>query len=285
MRRSILLATFLLATLAGAAHATIDCASGTGRGGRPPKRLRVVGLTADGRLVCFTHRSPERARTIGTVTGLGGGDMKLIGIDFRVQDGLLYGVGDAGGVYTLDTDSAAATRVSQLTMPLRGTAFGVDFNPAADRLRIVSDAAQNLRHNVNTGGVTLPEDGTLSYGANTPAAVVTGAGYTNNDLDPNTGTTLFDVDTSQDQVAVQSPPNNGNLVATGKLLVDAGLDAGFDVYSALDREGTTTDNQAYAALSVGGASGFYRVDLLTGAADRLGTFDDLVTDIALPLNQ
>jgi hypothetical protein len=31
--------------------------------------------------------------------------------------------------------------------------FGVDFNPAADRLRIISDAGQNLAHNVNAGGV------------------------------------------------------------------------------------------------------------------------------------
>ena len=47
--------------------------------------------------------------------------------------------------------------MSQLTIPLDGTVFGVDFNPAADRLRIISDTGQNLRHNVNAGGVTLME--------------------------------------------------------------------------------------------------------------------------------
>ena len=55
---------------------------------------------------------------------------------------------------------------------------------------------------------------------------VTGAAYTNNDFEPNpatakTGTTLFDIDTMLDQVVIQSPPNNGILVATGKLGVDA----------------------------------------------------------------
>ena len=67
-----------------------------------------------------------------------------------------------------------------------------------------------------------------------PALGVTAAAYTNNDLNqPNTGTTLFDLDTTLDQVVVQSPPGNGILVATGKLGVDAAAASGFDIYSAL----------------------------------------------------
>ena len=47
---------------------------------------------------------------------------------------------------------------------------------------------------------------------------LTGAAYTNNDLNqPSTATTLFDIDTTLDQVVIQSPPGNGILVATGKL--------------------------------------------------------------------
>jgi Domain of unknown function (DUF4394) len=45
---------------------------------------------------------------------------------------------------------ARATKVSQSTAALQRSAFGVDFNPAADRLR-VSDAGQNLRHDANPG--------------------------------------------------------------------------------------------------------------------------------------
>ncbi len=60
--------------------------------------LRIVGLTSDGQLVCFNERQPGRTRTIGNVTGFTGGDTRLIGLDFRVQDGLLYGVGNAGGL-------------------------------------------------------------------------------------------------------------------------------------------------------------------------------------------
>ena len=60
---------------------------------------------------------------------------------------MLYGVGNGGGVYSIDPATAQASFVSQLSVALDGTSFGVDFNPAAGRLRIVSDAGQNLRHN------------------------------------------------------------------------------------------------------------------------------------------
>src|SRR5262245_37929400 len=56
--------------------------------------LRVIGLTEDGRLVSFKASSPKRTRDIGYVTGLSGSDTALLGIDFRVQDGRLYGIGN-----------------------------------------------------------------------------------------------------------------------------------------------------------------------------------------------
>ena len=246
--------------------------------------LIVIGLTSDNRLVWFSEDSPKRAHTIGTITGLTG-DTGLIGIDYRVQDGLLYGVGNAGGVYTLDTMTAAATLVSTLTVPLNGTAFGVDFNPAADRLRIVSNTGQNLRHNVNAGGTTLV-DGTLTYVPPATALGIVGAAYTNNDLDLSTATTLFDLDATLDQIAAQAPANNGTLSATGKLTVDTGEAAGLDIYSTL-RGGITMGNQAFAVLTVNGALGFYSVNLLTGKAEFEDNFKttDQVVDIAIPLNQ
>ncbi|MGL4399320.1 MAG: DUF4394 domain-containing protein [Luteolibacter sp.] len=246
--------------------------------------LVVIGLTSDNRLVWFSEDSPKRTRNIGAISGLTG-DTGLIGIDYRVQDGLLYGVGNAGGVYTLNTMTATAVKVSVLTVALHGTAFGVDFNPAADRLRIISNTGQNLRHNVNGGGTTLL-DGTLTY---TPPAIalgIVGAAYTNNDLDASTATTLFDLDATLDQIAAQAPANNGTLSATGKLTFDTGEVAGLDIYSTL-RGGITVRNQAFAVLTVGGITGFYYVNLLTGKAELEDHFKstDAVMDIAIPLNQ
>jgi hypothetical protein len=253
---------------------------GRGHDFKDKTRLTIVGLTDDQRLVHFRECNPAKLKSAGTITGLTG-DTEIVGIDFRVQNGELYGVGNAGGIYILDPATAVATLDSQLTVALAGTSFGVDFNPAADRLRVVSDTGQNLRHDLNTDTTTT--DTALAY---VPAAVATvaAAGYTNNDLDATTATTLFDVDTALDQIALQSPPNGGALVATGKLTVDVAADAGFDVYTSL-RNGVAVGNRGFATFSVGGVSGLYRVSLLTGKATLIGTFDDAVVDLAVPLDQ
>jgi hypothetical protein len=250
---------------------------GNGRFGR----LDVVGLTSDQRLVCFNEWAPSRARTLGAVVGLSQ-DTRLVGIDYRPATGDLVGLGDQGGVYTLDTTTAEATFVSRLNVALSGTSFGVDFNPTVDRLRIVSDTGQNLRANVADGVTTT--DLPLNYPA--PATGVTGVAYTNNDLDPTTATTLFDIDSVLNQVAVQAPPNDGRLNPTGKLEFDVNTDVGFDIYSDLE-DGVTRRVRALASLNSGSAWGFYVVNLLTGDTRWRGFFRsrDLVVDIAIPLDQ
>jgi Domain of unknown function (DUF4394) len=285
-KRRVLGAVFVMTMVVAGWHAV-------GANGRVDGRslsgdLRVIGLTDEGRLVGFKARSPKRTRDIGAVTGLSGSDTALVGIDFRVQDGKLYGVDNGGGVYTIDPTTAQATFVNALSVPLSGKSFAVDFNPAADRLRIVSDTGQNLAHNVNAGGVTAA-NGVLTYtvppAAAVPAAGITAAAYTNNDLNqPATATTLFDLDTMQDQVVVQSPPGAGILVATGMLGVDAGADAGFDIYSQLSSS-VTVANVPLATIMTNGKYTFYLINLTTGDATSLGTFDQNVVDIAIPLKQ
>jgi hypothetical protein len=263
-------------TSAGATDRARVCGDNHSRG------LEAVGLTADQRLVCFRPERPRLARDIAAVSGLQT-DTKLVGIDHRPATGDLYGLGDQAGIYVVDPATAAASLVARANVALQGTSFGVDFNPAADRLRVVSDTGQNLRINV-ADGVTAT-DTSLTNPPN-PATGVTGAMYTNNDADPDTGTTLFDVDSALDQVSIQSPPNNGTLVATGKLGVDTGPDVAADIYSEV-RDGSTVSNSAFAALSGASGSSFYRVDLLTGAASRTGDFAarNRVVGVAFPQNQ
>lgn len=253
--------------------------------------VRLFGLTADTeqRLVRFKECSPRDRRVIGEIWGLAMTDTKLIGIDFRVQDGLLYGVGDGGGVYTINTSTAEATLspASPIDVPFVGMFFGVDFNPAANALRIISDTGQNLRHPFAGATQFVTQvDGVLSFPPAAPPALgVTGAAYTNNDLAADTGTTLFDIDTTGNRVAVQSPANSGQLVATGDLTIDVEPWAGFDIYSKLNDLGVTRSNRAFAALSVAGESAFYRVDLLTGKATRVAKFREPVVDIAARLTE
>ncbi|MFE5628519.1 DUF4394 domain-containing protein [Streptomyces sp. NPDC056543] len=253
---------------------------------RGHKALHAVGLTGDQRLVEFDVCKPSSTWSLGKVSGLSG-DTKLVGIDFRVQNEKLYGVGDKGGVYTLSTTNAKAMKVSQLTVALAGSAFGVDFNPAANRLRVVSDTGQNLRHNIDdpAAALTTTVDGTLTNPTMPPSTAlgVTGAAYTNNDLNASTATTLFDLDTMADRISLQSPANAGTLAPTGNLGVDAVLDAGFDIYYS-PASGT---NHGFAAIGTAGSWRLYAVDVLTGKAISKGAFPTKyqVTDLALPINQ
>lgn len=289
--RSTLIAAASAVTMfsAQAAQEGAAGASGTSAGKRP---LQVIGLTSDQRLIAFQEHQPESARDLGPIRGLMAGDA-VVGIDFRVQDGQLYAVTRSGGIYIVNQATAEAARVSQLSVALEGNAFGVDFNPAADRLRIVSDSGQNLRHNVNSGGTTLVDD-PLDYPPATPlnaagpnAGGVTASAYTNNDLDPATGTTLYAIDTGLDQLVLQSPPNDGTLAASGKLGKDAGPQVGFDIYSTV-RDGATVGVEALASVAPdGGPAMLYRVNLVTGRLHPVGSFasQNRVTGIAIPLAQ
>ena len=274
---TVLIALTSSSAIPAMAQARCNDSNRVGQGGG----LVVFGLTTDQLLMKFRECNPSKLQRVGFVVGFEAPDTTLVGIDFRAQGGKLYGVGNGGGIYTIDHDTAVATKVSQLTVSLNGTNFGVDFNPAADRLRIISDTGQNLRHNVNAGGVTVA-DSALNYTAGVTAPGLTGAAYTNNDLDPTTGTTLFDIDASLNQVVIQSPPNAGSLAPTGQLTVDVDAPVGFDIYTT-QQNGVAIHNDAFASLIVGGTSGFYRVNLLTGQASLIESLNEQLMDIAIPV--
>jgi hypothetical protein len=281
-------------TLAAAAAVAVTATAvivGSSSGGASAAAysLMAYGIAGNGTLMLqFWTATPEQNDWVRRITGLSG-DTAVIGVDFRVQDGKLYAVGNKGGIYTIGIPSALATKVSQLQVPLYGTNFGVDFNPAADRLRVISDNAQNLRHNLHDH--TTLEDTTLTTPPATgPARGVTAAAYTNNDLNATTGTTLFDINTTTDQVVIQSPANNGLLVATGSLGFDADANAGFDIFSDLT-SGKTSTLAAFATLTPvvpddqPKLQNFYGVDLLTGTTNLIGTFPLDVTDVAVALDR
>jgi hypothetical protein len=250
----------------------------------------AVGLINNGTLMCaFSTDKPTTLDWVRAVSiPAGNDDTRFVGIDRRVQDGLLYGVGDKGGIYTIktppDVPDLVITKVSQLTVQLYGASFGVDFNPAADRLRVISDNAQNLRHNLNDH--TTIEDGQLTTPPTPgPTRGVTAAAYTNNDLDPTTATTLFDIGTLTDQVLIQSPANQGDLAPTGALTVDASLHAGFDIFSDLTG-GKAKSVTGFAALSTqDGKSSLYTVNLLNGEVTKVGDFPLAVDDLTLALDK
>jgi hypothetical protein len=230
----------------------------------------LIGLDDTNHLLAFDSATP--ATVVSTpVTGLVAGET-LIGIDFRPATGALYGIAktSAGGghVYLINPATGAALMSVALaadptdaTSPfstLSGVSFGVDFNPVADLLRVVSDASQNLRINVDSGLVTTDTP------LNPTGSAIAGAAYSNSFAGAG-GTTLYDIDVTNDKLVVQAPPNNGTLTNPLPLGIDATGGGGFDILSVRDAAGIVTDT-GFAALKVGSTTGLYSINLTTGAA-------------------
>lgn len=186
------------------------------------------------------------------ITGLSAGD-SIRGIDFRPANGQLYALGKNGNIYTINTASAAATLSATLSVPLTGNSFGFDFNPVVDRIRIISNAGQNLRFN--------PADGTViqDLPINPSTAAVSGAAYTNN-FAGTTSTILYGLDITSNQLVQIAPPNNGTLVPVGVLPFRADAANGFDI------GGTSGNAYALTRLATNNRSRVYQINLSTGAA-------------------
>ncbi|WP_432196536.1 DUF4394 domain-containing protein [Streptomyces sp. bgisy027] len=283
IRKRLAAATAVLSVSA----ALLVSAPGNGSAATAAPSLRAFGITGDGTLMAtFTTDRPNVLDWVRVVTGLSG-DTKLLALDHRVQNGLMYGLGDKGGIYTIktppQTSDVVVTKVSQLQVALYGTNFGFDFNPAADRLRVVSDNGQNLRHNLNDH--TTVEDTTLTTPPLTgPARGVTASGYTNNDLVASTGTLLYGIDTTTDNLVLQAPANNGTLSTVGSLGFDAQPNAGLDIFSYLTN-GKTTSVAAFASLTPYGASAptLYSINLVTGEPTAILQFPLNITSLAVTL--
>lgn len=223
----------------------------------------TYAATSENRLIHF-NRSSGEVRSTKTVAGLGASE-SIIGLDFRPSDGALYAIVTGGKLYTLNATSGQATLKSTLTADatdttspyaaLDGEVFGVNFNPVADRLRVVSNAGQNLRINVDTGATTT--DGALNPG--TPS--VTAAAYSNS-FAAACRTRLYVIDTSTGKLLLQDPPNAGTLTEIGDLgAPSSGADsASFEVVTGSDGVG-----RALALFPATGGTTIYDLDLATAA--------------------
>ncbi len=220
---------------------------------------KFVALTDNNTLISFDPSNPTDTDSVAVT----GADGALLGIDTRPADGLIYGITTANNIYTIDADSGAVTYISTLDTPFEGgTISGFDFNPVADRLRLVGDNDQNFRINVDTGEVTV--DGTLAFAEGDANQGVnpniTAAAYTNS-FDGTDSTQLYNIDTLLNDLVLQNPPNDGTLVTVGDLEIDFDTLGGFDILSS-----PNGDNAAFAVSD----STLYTVDLDTGMAFSVG---------------
>lgn len=222
--------------------------------GMAAQATEVAALSGDNTISIVDTAAKKVAKT-WNIQGIGG---RVIGIDVRPADGMLYAVAVDGGVYTVDTATGKATMKSKLEKTLAANVTAtVDFNPVADRLRLIGSDGMNLRANVDDGKVTV--DGELKFAetdmhkGEKPNVV---AGAYINSFKGAKETALYDIDATIGGLLKQAPPNDGVLSAVGKLGVDA-KGASFDIWS--DGQGK---NEAW--LMTG--EWLHSVDLATGKA-------------------
>ena len=235
-----------------------------------------------------------------SVSGLVVGD-ELVGIDRRPSDGFVYGVGraaDSTRLYRIDGDIAtlvATLNVAGTPLVLAGSAFGVDVNPAANALRIVSDTGQNLRvtpagfggaGGVGATGATLVDTSLNENGAS-PTTGVAGAAYDRNDSDPTTGTTLYDLDALLDRVVTQGGVNGAPSPNAGTLLNPVPISRTTTAAAGFDIRTVGTSNVAYAVLTQeqgkSGVSRLVTIDLATGGVEVIGALGNARAAIGLAL--
>lgn len=257
----------------------------------PPNVARketLYGVTAKMALIKFNAAQPQRIIGHQPLVGLPESE-RLVGLDFRVARGVLFALSNVGRVYTIDTSTATLKPVSaaQLMVPL-GDAVGMDFNPAVDRIRIVTQSGQNLRMHPDTGaqvdsnpsqpGVqsdAAPHylEGDVNRGR-TPA--IAAVAYTYN-KDNDKITTLYGIDQNLGVLVMQGSkegdkpfvsPDTGKLSTVGALGTGAVMDASFDISdvsnTALLAARTASDQRTRLHL----------LDLRTGQASLLGTVGD-----------
>jgi hypothetical protein len=249
-----------------AALAALGCGAGAAHA------ADIVALTSNDTLV-WVDTDSGSVTGQNYVSGVGG---RVLGIDVRPSDGMLYGLFENGTVATIDPATGIATPVETLKMvPAAGADVTVDFNPVADAMRIMASDGTNLRTKIAGGAVT--EDGRHAFAgddmhANETPAIIAGA-YTNSYAGTEK-TALYNIDGTIAGLIRQDPPNDGTLKAVGKLGVELPRNVGFDIRS--DGNG---GNEAWL-LSAGT---LYAVDLETGSASEAGTINGLgaVRDIAI----
>jgi hypothetical protein len=249
----------------------------------------LVAVTASQHLVRFMASFPERLTLRQRLTGLPEGET-VADVDYRVARGVLYGATNLGRVVTIDPWTAKVSIVSTSTPTISwgGQRAGIDFNPAVDRIRVVTSGGMNLRmhpdtgklidSNPNEGGVQI--DKGLAYVAGDVNAgkspEVTGVAYTYN-KDNEKITTLFGIDRAQGalvrhgSVEGEQPfvsPDTGELRTVGALglgtLIDVSMDISDLRYLAL--AAVRTKNEPRSVL--------YDVDLRSAQTRRLGLIGD-----------
>jgi hypothetical protein len=231
----------------------------------------IVGLV-DGTSIVTIDPATRKVASKADIKGVD----RLVGIDVRPADGMLYGIALDGSLVTIDPKSgqtAVKAKLSEKFSPDVVTI--VDFNPVVDRIRVMTSGGTNLRVNPEDG--KWISDGSHKFkegDANAAKRPKVVAGAYSNSWKGTKATTLYNIDAATNSLVTQAPPNDGVLNTVGPLGIKVDGPVGFNIVAV-------GEDRNDGWLVSGGR--LYAVDLKTGKATLAGKIDGLsgnVTDIA-----
>src|SRR5262245_429899 len=233
-------------------------------------KTSIYALNANNAILVVPPGGTSFSR-LGRVTTANG---NLIGIDFRVSNGLLYAVTDTGSLYTIGLTSyrlGDATMVSNLAPRFAGGFQSLmDFNPVLDAIRLIGSNDQNFAV-VNSGGnlnATAAQTA-ISYMAGDVNAGadpnISAGSYTNNYVGATT-TLFYGIDYDLDTFVTIQPATPGGSSATGggklqtigRLVTPTG--ARINVAPTVDIDIYTDGNGGNSVIGVSGRT-LFTIDL------------------------
>ncbi|MEK7953392.1 DUF4394 domain-containing protein [Luteolibacter soli] len=217
--------------------------------------------------------------TPGTVTQVGasGAASGYVDVDIYGANGALYAISGSGAGSQINLATGASSGGwTPNTNPITGAVTTFDFNPAADRVRVISNGgANNYRLQpdfasapqtvTSPGAVTV--DGGFSFTSSSavarPGVSVVAAAYTNPGNNPPS-TILYTLSSDGFLNSHTTPTGSfGNGVAVSAFgLGFTPTGSGFDI---------DLTNTGYALANASGVTNFYSIDLTTGVGTFLGS--------------
>jgi hypothetical protein len=215
----------------------------------PTQAAIIVGLSypssgaGDNDIFTIDSSSPGSILESHPLTGLQSSET-LRGIDY--WNGVIYGLGSGGNLYTVNYGTGAATLVGNFGVALNGAVFGAENSP--NGFNVVSELRQNLLVNRGTGAATvLPS---ITPIGSFISALAYGQG------------TMFAIDSSANTLGSLNT-GTGAFSTIGPLGIDVARNNGFDIdggLAFLASGATSSDPQA----------NLYMVNLATGAVSLVG---------------
>jgi hypothetical protein len=252
--RTVLAAALIAAPLAGAAVS-------------PARAHQMVALDGMGDLIRFSSKNPratERVTIKGTTT-------RIVGIDVRPRDRLLYGLAADGSIYRIASGNGQATQVSLTTLANLSDPAIVDFNPVIDRLRVVTADGRSYHVNVDTGAVE--NDRPLFVPDPSVRFPVSGGGYTHSwpgRVAESTG--FYQIDNVNLRLIGREPAVDGTMVFTSTLATPIAMTGGTkDLRGGDIVTGPTGQSEAFVVKG----SRLYTVTVPGGQISLLGQIGEI----------